>query len=79
MTGRDDEMWERYLDAHDLQEDGVTPRPFAAGYCLSGCRVGFESEARADAHYNMTGHAIGWPVEDVDWPSATDDQVMGRA
>jgi hypothetical protein len=49
------------------------------GYCLSGCRVAFSDEARADAHTHMTGHATGWPFEDVDWPLATYSQVMGTA
>jgi len=44
------------------------------GYCFD-CRIAFADEGRADAHYAMTGHQIGWPFEDVDWPLATEAQI----
>lgn len=47
------------------------------GYCFD-CRIAFDDEKKADIHYAMTGHQIGWPFEDVDWPPATDDQIYLR-
>jgi hypothetical protein len=44
------------------------------GYCFD-CRIAFADERQADAHYAMTGHQIGWPMEQVDWPYATTGQV----
>jgi hypothetical protein len=36
------------------------------------------SDGHADAHYAMTGHQMGWTLDDADttWPIATDEQVM---
>jgi hypothetical protein len=42
------------------------------------CRLRMPSDGHADAHYAMTGHQMGWTLDDADttWPIATDEQVM---
>jgi len=42
--------------------------------CLT-CRIRFERQAIADSHYHMTGHAMGWPMENDDrWPLAGEER-----
>jgi hypothetical protein len=44
--------------------------------CCLTCRLQFPTEALADAHWKMTGHAMGWPLGDdyEAWPMATEDR-----
>jgi hypothetical protein len=37
--------------------------------CLT-CRLRFTRQAAADAHYALTGHMMGWPLDanSGDWP-----------
>jgi hypothetical protein len=39
------------------------------------------SDGHAEAHYLLTGHQMGWPfvVSEMDWPVATEKQVMAHA
>jgi hypothetical protein len=54
-----------------VQESGSVEYP----ECCLTCQLQFPSEALADAHYRMTGHAMGWPFEDFEtWPMATEDR-----
>lgn len=38
------------------------------------------SDAHAETHFAMTGHALGWPldIDEMAWPVATDAQVMAQ-
>lgn len=57
------------------------PGPWPHESCLD-CGLRMPSDDHADTHYSMTGHMMGWSLDDpraASWPVATDDQVMGRA
>jgi hypothetical protein len=45
------------------------------------CRLRMPSDGHAEAHYLLTGHQMGWPfvVSEMDWPVATEKQVMAHA
>lgn len=50
--------------------------PWPHESCLE-CELRMPSEAHANTHYAMTGHALGWPMHEDEgkWPIATDEQV----
>jgi hypothetical protein len=43
--------------------------------CLD-CRLRMPDDMAAEAHARLTGHLIGWSLEDMaEWPVATEDQI----